>query len=376
MRLICLADSRPASHAHGRRATEAASRADPADSGQSCHPSVPCETLSMMSDDGTTSHRATPLPVRSSRDTQKPASARGTCTETSRKCQREQKRAACRVEATSGYGSRFRAISSFDRPPARESMRKRDRRALLGRTAWKGNDADCEMRVSAALVLATTISASVLAQTFVEDFSTMPVGVCYPDGTARARGSSCTTDTAAHAIVSPNGNAMLFEQPAAAAETDESHASLVVGPAITGDFTLKVSTATTRQLRTGSPPNPWEVAWVLWHYTDNSHFYYFVAKPNGWELGKEDPAYPGAQRFLATGATPVIPDWARVPNQGVTDRRHHPRVRQRPADRLGERRGTALFLRPRRLVQRRCRGVTSTITVTTPDVRGKGRKKR
>jgi hypothetical protein len=30
-------------------------------------------------------------------------------------------------------------------------------------------------------------------------------------------------------------------------------------------------------------------------------FYYLALKPNGWELGKRDPSYPGGQRFLATG---------------------------------------------------------------------------
>ena len=94
----------------------------------------------------------------------------------------------------------------------------------------------------------------------------------------------------------------------------ETHASLVTGPVAVGDMTLEVSSTTTRQLRTGSAPNPWEVAWVLWHYSDNVHFYYFVAKPNGWELGKADPAYPGAQRFLATGSSPSFPigPWYRV----------------------------------------------------------------
>lgn len=46
---------------------------------------------------------------------------------------------------------------------------------------------------------------------------------------------------------------------------------------------------------------------MVWHYTDNTHFYYLALKPNGWELGKEDPAYPGAQRFLATGVEPTFP---------------------------------------------------------------------
>ena len=64
---------------------------------------------------------------------------------------------------------------------------------------------------------------------------------------------------------------------------------------------------TVRQLRTGTAPNPWEVGWTLWHQTDNTHFYYFILKPNGWELGKADPAYAGAQRFLATGGQVFSP---------------------------------------------------------------------
>jgi hypothetical protein len=68
-----------------------------------------------------------------------------------------------------------------------------------------------------------------------------------------------------------------------------------------------VVATTVSQLRQGSPPNSWEVAWVFWHYTDNTHFYSLMLKSNGWELGKEDPAFPGAQRFLATGSTPVFP---------------------------------------------------------------------
>ena len=67
------------------------------------------------------------------------------------------------------------------------------------------------------------------------------------------------------------------------------------------DIDMTTTLGTVRQVRNG-PANPWEVAWLLWHYTDDQHFYSIVLKPNGWELGKEDPAYPGAQRFLATGA--------------------------------------------------------------------------
>ncbi|MFY7922655.1 MAG: calcium-binding protein, partial [Gemmatimonas sp.] len=33
----------------------------------------------------------------------------------------------------------------------------------------------------------------------------------------------------------------------------------------------------------------------------------FIPKPNGWELGKRDPSYPGGQRFLASGHLETFP---------------------------------------------------------------------
>lgn len=61
-----------------------------------------------------------------------------------------------------------------------------------------------------------------------------------------------------------------------------------------------------------SQPNPWEVGWLLWCFspdpthpydpspTSNSNFRFYALclKPNGWEVSKQDPAYPGGQRFL------------------------------------------------------------------------------
>jgi hypothetical protein len=92
--------------------------------------------------------------------------------------------------------------------------------------------------------------------------------------------------------------------PMASTRPDETHASLARTASVHGDLDLSLRMGTVRQLRTGTAPNPWEVAWGIWNYTDNVHFYYVILKPNGWELGKADPAYPGAQRFLATGETP------------------------------------------------------------------------
>lgn len=88
--------------------------------------------------------------------------------------------------------------------------------------------------------------------------------------------------------------------PAQARSASETHATLAVSRHGFGDLRLRAVVRTVRQLRAGRP-NPWEVAWVLWSYTSPRSFYYVALKPNGWEVGKEDPAYPGNQRFLATG---------------------------------------------------------------------------
>jgi hypothetical protein len=100
-----------------------------------------------------------------------------------------------------------------------------------------------------------------------------------------------------------DGSQVLSERPRASLTPGTTHASLVTTRASYGDTDVRVDLRTVAQLRQPFP-NPWEVAWVLWHYTDDTHFYSLVLKPNGWELGKEDPAYPGAQRYLRTGSSP------------------------------------------------------------------------
>ena len=102
----------------------------------------------------------------------------------------------------------------------------------------------------------------------------------------------------------PISQTHLVLAPQASTSPDETHAALVVSQASFSNVRFSAGFQTLEQLRTGSPPNPWESAWAVFNYTDNTHFYYVAFKPNGWELGKADPAYPGAQRFLATGSLP------------------------------------------------------------------------
>src|SRR5687767_5169969 len=106
-------------------------------------------------------------------------------------------------------------------------------------------------------------------------------------------------------ILDPITQNYLVLSPQASSSPDETHAAMVVSQASFSDVRFSAGFTTLEQLRTGSAPNPWESAWAVFGYTDDDHFYYVAFKPNGWELGKVDPAYPGGQRFLATGSTPV-----------------------------------------------------------------------
>ncbi|MEY4856967.1 MAG: hypothetical protein RLZZ97_1797 [Gemmatimonadota bacterium] len=94
--------------------------------------------------------------------------------------------------------------------------------------------------------------------------------------------------------------------PKAAQKEYMTHAPMVLGPQYGSRLAMHTRLETTAQLRSGTP-NPWEVGWVIWQYTDDEHFYYFIPKPNGWELGKRDPSYPGGQRFLGSGSEQTFP---------------------------------------------------------------------
>ena len=95
---------------------------------------------------------------------------------------------------------------------------------------------------------------------------------------------------------------VLVLSPGAADSSDTTHSALLVTrESYSGRIAFAGRVQTAKQLRTGSLPNPWECAWLVWNYQDEEHFYYVALKPAGWEVGKRDPAYPGGQHFLASG---------------------------------------------------------------------------
>lgn len=107
-------------------------------------------------------------------------------------------------------------------------------------------------------------------------------------------------------------------------------------------YSLSANIVTTEQLRNKdntpptpqnpeSKPNPWEVGWLLWCFspdpthpydpspTSNSNFRFYALclKANGWEISKQDPAYPGGQRFLKSNADT---DQRKFPPHNATER--------------------------------------------------------
>jgi hypothetical protein len=95
---------------------------------------------------------------------------------------------------------------------------------------------------------------------------------------------------------------LLVLSPGVADTPDTTHSALAITrESYSGRISFAGRVQTVKQLRVGSLPNPWECAWLVWNYQDDQHFYYVALKPTGWEVGKRDPAYPGGQRFLASG---------------------------------------------------------------------------
>ena len=87
----------------------------------------------------------------------------------------------------------------------------------------------------------------------------------------------------------PNtGNHYFFEQPKTATSRSETHASMVLTTQQYSDFEMDIDAKTVAQLRQNNSPNPWETAWIFWHYTDEFHYYALTLKTNGIQIEKKD----------------------------------------------------------------------------------------
>ncbi|HXV58337.1 MAG TPA: family 16 glycoside hydrolase [Gaiellaceae bacterium] len=92
----------------------------------------------------------------------------------------------------------------------------------------------------------------------------------------------------------------------------QTYSALVTSRASFGDHAFRVRTKTVERLRRTTRPNTWEVGWVFFRFRDLENYYYFILKPNGWELGKKHGS--DEQIFLATGGGKrlVLGRWHRI----------------------------------------------------------------
>lgn len=132
--------------------------------------------------------------------------------------------------------------------------------------------------------------------------SHIPVPVTpVPEGTVATLNSVLRCVYTGYGPVTFDGR-ILAMTPRQATTVTETHAALVVAERSLPAAGYRVSwrARTVRQMRVGSPPNPWEAAWFMFDYVDPDHCTYLVLKPNGWELGRRDPTGNGGQLFIAT----------------------------------------------------------------------------
>jgi hypothetical protein len=183
---------------------------------------------------------------------------------------------------------------------------------------WTGADSSVSAAGKVALILNGGAAATavdwriddVTIYRFVEEWTSFTAATNWAD--ASVHGSWTTVFAGGGPVgVELESSAKVHTQtPTAPVDSSDTHSSLVRTTAsFSGNMDVTYRMKTVSQTRTGAysgaAANAWERGWVLWQYTDNTHFYYFVVKTNGWELGKEDPAYAGSQRFLASGSTPT-----------------------------------------------------------------------
>jgi hypothetical protein len=141
---------------------------------------------------------------------------------------------------------------------------------------------------------------------FADDFGSYATGTNWRDGSVHGPWTVVFNGYGSVGVeLVGTSNKVMHLRPATPTSAGETHAALLRSNASFGDLEAQIRMKTVSQLR--SNPNAWEQGWIVWHYTDPDHFYYLVLKANGWELGKRDPAYPGGQRFLATGGAPTYP---------------------------------------------------------------------
>jgi hypothetical protein len=165
--------------------------------------------------------------------------------------------------------------------------------------------------VFAVFALVMTMPGVVGAQTrplLSDSFSSVSVGKCFAEGSSID--ANFTDVFNGYGTQCINQNHELAQSPEAPVSLSDTHAALATSKhSFSGTFDVTAEVTTIAQLR--NPANNWEVAWLLWDYSNANAFYYMILKPQGWEVGKEwcNTTYSPceqSQEFLATGSSPSV----------------------------------------------------------------------
>lgn len=109
----------------------------------------------------------------------------------------------------------------------------------------------------------------------------------------------------AFGVTPVGGKNVYFENTNPVTQSSQSQSALTLSTQTFKNFELSLDVSTNKQTRLYSSPNDWEVAWIFWHYNDNTHFKYFLVKTDGSETGKYDGGVnPTDQKILQTSTTP------------------------------------------------------------------------
>jgi hypothetical protein len=103
---------------------------------------------------------------------------------------------------------------------------------------------------------------------------------------------------------------VFYLSPKVVTSADQTEAALVKSKGTFCNYSVEFDINTVKQLRQGSPPNTWEAGWHIFRYTDTFHYYWFLVRTDGIELGKKDcdtctDSFVG-QQFLVTKDLPLL----------------------------------------------------------------------
>lgn len=107
-----------------------------------------------------------------------------------------------------------------------------------------------------------------------------------------------------------NGKHVFFLKPRISTSPKDTQAALVRSTNTFCDYSVNFDINTVKQLRQNIPPNTWEAGWFIFRYTDTFHYYWFLIRSDGIELGKKDcdtctDPFTG-QQFLVTKQIPTL----------------------------------------------------------------------